>query len=1038
MTDTKPGKLNKQGPVTTIEGGLSFSQGDKFLFNGDQFVHYVAQSPTVVEASANFVMYMSDGGVYEKRTYSNFRNPDGEFRLTDGEPTYQSGKYIGVPPDEYDHAIIGFEQPVTTSQVKFWAHDYIPVEYIRVDYGNDGSNFTNIPTHVGDVTFEFNDALKVYSTESTPQGQYIYTVDLGVNFTAKYWRVRSFIYSLATERVASPVDGEDVALTTTSGLPSTSSSSSRFFVHGHQLSQDIVETQVEYGSVTLNNGYSTIQDVAVSDGNTGTIAKGSSISILEFVYASKDTYSFRSSDPNCFNWMKSYPWSSYPDCWDVSVSQVFDHVNTLAQGFTTSNTAKSLASDIIDLVVYGEIPEYQSGSWTGSEGGPVQAWVHFGYDNSPRTPVTYASISSNTLQSINPTYYSSEDLEPNSYFVYTYSMSLSQVQIQERVGPQLRYWESDGSKSVTNLVNLTDIYDIVYDNSDDVFYVVRFDSDGGTGNPVIWDNFASGAGQYFDINRWSLSGNAFLRDVVSNCLYFITSSGVSYSGDLTSKAYFPGTFTADLNTTVTTFSGSGYFGLSLVDNTNSNQVGSICAVGNWGTVSDRSTVAVSCYDYVNSTDGVVTLANTAFDPYNLLEGASRHTFTYATSSGWYYERENITNPGEYDVTYRFSAVGPYVSEAGLSCVFDDNNVDPSNGSYISFVTEKSTASGINSTDVILKSSYNSSTSIIDFSYNDGSDTTLLQSSFESSVASGDFKVSIVGGNDNFTTISASSLDTSGDTSWSLPCFEVVSLDVDGNRTYVEGVSDAAGSVIASLDVINNPAHVYGDFYGDVSIATTNTNEGDGGSLFVRVDSTIYKYNKTTLPLTSPETGTNAALLASGISMKDSIKHFQYDGYSIGGLSYVYDDSDRDSTFMSIIDAGTLAVSSYEAELDISNYTSPLARDVSDNTTLYTVVDDDVYVINADEDDVAFCNVVSTETILPASSDYTSTVTALVINMFGIPLSNKTVTFAITAGGGSISTASDCTTSSGTATTTFTASSVVGTSLVTATASNDTC
>lgn len=1037
MTDTKPGKLIKQGPIATLEGGLSFSDNDKFLFNGDQFVHYVAVPPKVIEASANSLMYMGNSGVYKKSTHGFFRNPDGEYRLTDGEPTYSSGIYTGIPSTNYDHVIIGYQKPVTTSQLKFWAEDYIPVEYIRVDYGNDGTNFTNIPTHQGNVSFEFNDALKIYSTETTPQGQYIYTIDLGADFTAKYWRVRSFIYSKATEKIASPVSGNDVDVTTTSGLPSTSSSG-YFYLYRNWLSYDMNSTKSSYGTVAESGNNYVISDVQVNDGHTGTICKGSSISILEFVYKSKNTYSFRSSDSDCFDWMRSYPWSAYPDCWDLSISQVLDHTNTLSQAYTIGDIVKTQAYEDVTMYVDSEIPAYQEDSWIGPEGGNVEVWLDTLYGSSPRTGVTYASLDGNTIESIDPIYYTTEVLYPGSYFVYTYPMKLTQVQIQERIGPLLRYWESDGSKSVTNLVQLTDIYDIVYDNSDDVYYAVRFDSSGGYGNPVIYDNFSSGAGQYFDINRWELTGNAFVRDTVSNNLYFLTSSGVDYSGSLVSTAYFTNSFTADLNTTVTVFSGTGAFGLSLLDKDNNNQVGGVYAVGNWGGVPDRSVMAISSYDYINATDSVVSLTNNVFDPYDLLEGASRHTFTYTTGSGWYYERSNLTYPGEYDVTYRFSALGPYVSEDGVSFVLDNNNVSPNDGSYVSFVTEKATISGINSHEVALKASYDYSVKVIDFSYNDGTDNALLSSSFESSVAYTDFRVGITGKNDNYTTISASSIDATGTVDWDLPCFEVVALDVEGRRVFVDGVSDASGSVIKTLDVIENPNTVYGDYYNRVSVATTNTSESDGGSLFVRVGTAIYKYNKTTLPIVSPEKGSNAALLASGISMEDNISNFQYDGYSVGGLSYFYADSDRGAVYMSIIDAGTLETSSYESELDVSSQFSPLARDAADMGVIYMVVNDNVYVYNADEDDVAFCNVVPNDTILPASSDYTTTVTALVTNMFGIPLQNKTVTFSLTAGGGSISSATACTSYSGTATTTFTASSITGTSIVTATAANDVC
>ena len=1009
MTDTKPGKLLKQGPIATLEGGLSFSDNDKFMFNGDQFVHYVAKPPKVVEASANSLIQFSAGEVYTKSTYSLFLNPSGEYRLTDGAPTYTSGTYTGQPTDTYDHVIIGYQIPVSTSQIKFWSEDYIPVEFIRVDYSYDGESYINIPTHAGNITYVFNDALKIHESETTPQGQYTYTVDLGAEFTAKYWRIRSFIYSEVVEQVAAPVAGEDAIVTTTSGLPSVVSSSGNFYYHNNKATTELVQEDVSYGAVEAYGDAYIVRDVVISDGEVGTIKAGSGI-------IEKQIYTV-----------------SVPGSGGIII---VNYEVTIASAATTVDVVKSTGVETLDLPINRPLRAYNPSTTPWS----YQSFKsHFIYDDAPISPATYASLSGNTIETIGLSYFGAGDiLYPGNYFVYSYPMLLTQVQIQERLGPQLRYWESDGSRSVTNLVSIGDIYDVIYDNSDDVYYAIRFDKGAGFGNSVISDNFYSGVGQYFDTNRWSLYGNSFTRDPSTNCLSFLTQSGTDYSGSLISSSYFVGSFTADLNSVFTVFSGTGQFGFSLLDKDNSNEVAGVYGVGDWETVDDRSISAISTSSYVNSTDTVVTLADTVFNPNIISGGLNRHTFTYVTSSGWYYSRENLTTPGWDEVDSVFNSSSSNLNVGWFSCSLNDNSVTVPNGSYVSFTTEKATATGIDSHEVILRADYDYSTATLDLLYNDGVESSILQSSFESSVVSNNFRVGIVGTNDNFTTISATSLDTTGDTEWALSCFEVVSMDVEGNRVFVDGVSDANGSVIKTFDVIEDPSKVYSDYYNTVSIATTNEGEGAGGSLFVRVGSDIYKYNKTTLPVLTPEKGVNAAILSSGISMKSEVKHFQYDGYSIGGLSYLYDDSDRGGVFMSVIDAGTLAVPSSEAELDVTAATVPLARDVSDTTVLYTVIDDDVYVFNASEDDVSFCNVVSEATLLPASSEFTTTVTALVTNMFGQPLSNKTVSFALTAGGGSISSASDCTTSSGTAVTTFTASSIEGTSLVTATASNDVC
>lgn len=990
MVDTKPGKLIKQGPIATLEGGLSFSDNDRFLFNGDQFVHYVAKTPKVLEASTNSLLAYTSGS-WEINSNVEFKAPSGEFRLIDGDPTFGSGTYTGIPSGDYDHIIIGYQSAVTTSIIKFWTEEYIPVEYIRVDYAYDSSSFINVPTHAGNITFTYDDALKVYESEDSPNGQYVYTIDLGSEFTAKFWRIRSFIYSLSVESVSAPVLNKDVDVTTTSGLPSSVATVGNFYLYSNDVNTSTTNVTVSYGDVEESGDSFIVRDVVINDGRIGTIKAGSFIRVY-----------------------RDNGWSS----WLVSSAHLVQDVE------------KTLGNQTLDLYLDERLDDV---------GELDTAYGRFYYDGAAKTPLKYASLSGNTIETINPTYFASGDvLYPGCPFVYTYPMKATQVQIQERVGPQLRYWESDGGISVANIVSISDIYDVVYDNSDDVYYVVRFNEGGGQGNPTISDYFSSGVGQYFDTNRWDLYGTSFTRDISTNCLSFLTTSGVDYSGVLSSTAYFTDSFTADLNTVVTTFSGTGSFGFSLMDHIYGNQVAGIYNVGNWGATVDRSVVAVSTSDYVNSTDGVVTLADTLFNPYNTLEGINKHIFTYVTSSGWYYSRENKTNPGENEVDLVFSSASSYINEGGFSCSLEDSSATVPNGGYVSFLTQKSTVSGINDHEVTLKAVYAEPTKAVEFLYNDGTDTSILQTSFESSVVSSNFKVGIVGKNDNFTTVSATSLNTTGDLEWRLSCFEVLAMDVEGDRVFVDGVSSANGSVISTLDVIEDPSKVYGDYYNTVSIATTNVGESGGGSLFIRVGDNIYKYNKTTLPLSSPENGTNSVVLSSGVSMQEDIKHFQFDDYSVGGLSYFYEDSNRGGVYLSVIDAGTLATTSYEAEIDVQSNVSPIARDVSDTSVLYTVVDGDVYTYNASESYASFCNVVSNTTILPASSSYSTTITAIVTNMFGVPLPNKTVTFAVTTGGGSLSSASACTSSSGTASTVFTASSIVGTSFVTATASNDVC
>ncbi|MCK5020269.1 MAG: hypothetical protein KAS32_24735, partial [Candidatus Peribacteraceae bacterium] len=224
----------------------------------------------------------------------------------------------------------------------------------------------------------------------------------------------------------------------------------------------------------------------------------------------------------------------------------------------------------------------------------------------------------------------------------------------------------------------------------------------------------------------------------------------------------------------------------------------------------------------------------------------------------------------------------------------------------------------------------------------------------------------------------------------------------------------------------------------VSIITTNQTEAQGGSIFIGVGSDLYKYNKTTLPLEGRETGTSVAVLASGTLLDEYTRGLNYDGYVVGGVSFLTNDEERSGVFLRTVSDSTLLVTGYESQLDTVSDNVPFARDVEDFGVLYTVIDNDVYLYNADENSVAFCNIVSSDSILPASSSYSATITARVVNMFGSPLQGKSISFSITSGDGSLSPTYGCSTSSGTVSTTFTAASSVGTSVITATASNDSC
>jgi hypothetical protein len=266
------------------------------------------------------------------------------------------------------------------------------------------------------------------------------------------------------------------------------------------------------------------------------------------------------------------------------------------------------------------------------------------------------------------------------------------------------------------------------------------------------------------------------------------------------------------------------------------------------------------------------------------------------------------------------------------------------------------------------------------------------------------------------------------------------MDLNGELTEVTDVSDSSGIVISEFNVLDNPTASYGDYAGTVSISTTQQSEAIGGSLFIKVGEDIYKYNKTTLPLSLSEDGTAAAVLASGVINSLGTTTFGYDGYTRGGLSYIKSDIGIGYYVLEQMSDSTVSGSGIKAVLNVP-YSEDviLGRDYSDFDTIYYIdSSNNIYLFDIDPNSVAFCNVVTQDPAMQAGSDDSTSVTAFVVNLYGDALQSKEVAFAITQGAGSITPSSGCSTSSGTVSTTFTVGEVAGLSIVTATASNDSC
>jgi len=1102
MTYNVPGKLQRQGPIATLDGLVEFGYYDKFLFNGEQFVQFVAPLPSVIEASANYALGLYDEvNVSSKITYADYKDASGEYRLVNDNPIH-SGLFSGYPSGDYDHIVIGYDGPVTTSSVKFWAEEYIPVEIVRVDYSYDGIHWYNVTTNEGNVSFEFDSSMKLYDTETSPTGQYIYTVDLGESFTATYWRVRSFIGLYSTSEVED-VQDKDVVVTTTSGLPASSSTYTKGklrLAYGYTttwqqpagaLGYTSFESSgvdcVTWGTVTTVAGVTTVEDVVLDElSMTGDVilpgwVSSLNVSVYEdysslvgFTKTLYEDLTYSESypitpDPDYMpdNWASLSPWyragssntsncyfyvgyvnglkvyRRYGDCWYSKPS--FEDVRYY-YGTIQSDDSFYLPSFAtpFDVVSQGGFTSYLSGD-IGSHGGVIHTSASVTTVSGVAAPpvgdpvttvslgaeVTYVSKTASTLETVDVTSWGSTVDLPSGYLmIYKYPMKVTQVKIQERDVSLLKFWESDGSIAVTKELQDSRIYDMVYDSSDSVYYAAIYSSTVGEGSEAD-DDFSS---SYFDYAKWAITGGGIVLDTTnSGVLLENTVYGTNVYGALTNNYEYSSSFSSSLPTVVYSFFGAGYYGLSVVDTFHNNTVAFVGITGDWDTPATSEVVGVTIGDYVNASDSTFFISNVNVSPSVLLDGSSKHEFTYVDSL-WYYSRTPAGAP-TCDVCTEAVGAGPLLTVDGISLTVNTSASSISEYSYVSFTTDKVSEVGITTSGVEFSVEYIQPTDVFALIYNDGSDHTLISGTV-STLDSYSFSSRISGKTDDYANVFSSEFLSTGAASRQASVLSIVAIDDNGDRVEVPGVSDASGVVIGSLEAMSE-GFSFLDYRGKVSIASSQVSESGGGSLFIRVGKDIYKYNKTTLPLVS-DAGGSAALYSFDILDDENIRNFNYDSFVSGGLHYLVYDESRDLVIMKTMSSATLDPASYEVEVEIPTHTSPICLDPVDTTTLFSVVDSDVYALNMDSTSVAFCNVVSEDPVLPANSGFQTTITAFVTNLYGSPLSNKLVSFAITQGGGAIAPASVCTTSSGTASTVYTVDEVVGTSIITATASNTTC
>jgi hypothetical protein len=261
------------------------------------------------------------------------------------------------------------------------------------------------------------------------------------------------------------------------------------------------------------------------------------------------------------------------------------------------------------------------------------------------------------------------------------------------------------------------------------------------------------------------------------------------------------------------------------------------------------------------------------------------------------------------------------------------------------------------------------------------------------------------------------------------------VDSNGAVVEVSGLTDSDGYLIKKLDVINESATYNSFINGRAQIATDSL--GSTGNVVIKVGESLYRYNKSALPLVDDD-GSSAAAKHHGVVPDTSAVALSYNAYSNAGICYVEYDDVREGVYLKTLDLTTVSGTDYESFLDVSSSDYPWAWDQNNYTVLYYVNGTSLKYYDMDENDVAFCNVTSSEKIMSAGTSESSNIDATVLNVYGEPMSSKTVAFSVSAGDGAITTTPVCTNASGVASTTYTVGTAVGTSTVTALASDATC
>lgn len=616
---------------------------------------------------------------------------------------------------------------------------------------------------------------------------------------------------------------------------------------------------------------------------------------------------------------------------------------------------------------------------------------------------------------------------------------VTEVEVLQVTSAVLQHWNSDGTKAVTNAMEGSNYYDMAYDKSDDVYYAIRFDSSLAASSSIDPDdNFDDpSTGASFNGTKWieSSTNSYFLHNTTSGTLDMRSSGG---RGQLHANYGVSGDFTVQTELVAAVeLNENAYFSLELKDYTSNNQYAVSAIKGPYTPGVDTSGAFVGAIvEYSSTVGSAAQLQDFRIRPdaftFDIGSGQVQYQLSYDSAEDHY----TVTASG---VTY--PSATPGVTYTMDSAEFTVSNLTtPADGQGFTITVRCSDVpiAGTSTSGIQLQLERASTNSYARYEDTDSPGFNTLRVGNISSGATlrpqlyGDPRSQSVDVSvDNFQV-------TGGTIVFDSPVLSVVAIDKNGDITSVPGTADSEGYVLKVFDVIQDPQATYNDYLSPrVAIATNGSDAGSGGELYIKVNDSLYKYLKSSLPIDEDD-GTGASVVTTGEIPSTGIVNFSYNGYTQGGLSYVQYLPDLNGVFVKSIKTTTMAASTYKALLDVDSTNYPFAWNVSDLSTLYFVDGTSLKLYDLNETKAGFVNVTSDKQVLAAGTSETATITGQVLNVYGEPKTAKTMAFSVSAGDGAISPASGCSGVDGKDDTTYTVGSAVGTATITVTVSDIVC